>query len=166
MYTALVILDGNVIFTTKVIASVEKYENARMQFVQCLPCHVATRGERQPRPTSYDPCCSCALPGGKVWGGVWGGEGGLGGRCGVGLRGGACASGGDGAGAGRVAPWSGAGAVGRRRSVWGGVYRRWGWVGRGGRYVCGRGRHCACRRQRGGVHLEMLHSDAAQRLDA
>jgi len=29
-----------------------------------------------------------------VWGGVGGGEGGLGGRCGVGLRGGACASGG------------------------------------------------------------------------
>ena len=37
--------------------------------------------------------------------------------------------------------------------VWGGVYRRWGKVGRWGRYVCGRGRHCACRRQRRGVHL-------------
>ena len=34
-----------------------------------------------------------------------------------------------------------------------GVYRRWGEVGRWGRYVCGRGRHCACRRQRRGVHL-------------
>ena len=37
--------------------------------------------------------------------------------------------------------------------MWGGVYRRWGKVGRWGRYVCGRGRHCACRRQRRGVHL-------------
>ena len=44
---------------------------------------------------------------------------------------------------GGAAPW-----------MWEGVCRRWGKVGRWGRYVCGRGRHCACRRQRRGVHLQ------------